>query len=679
MCPEAAESTEQLLAACFPFRFELDANGAMRSVSGRLQGLLPTAEGRPLLEVFSLRHCAAATTCDDLRGATGTVLVLDALSCRLRLRGQLLSIGPERLCFVGSPWFTDPDELAGTGLRLSDFAPHDPIVEYLSLLQASRAQAHRLDVLAARLARSERRFRSLWTRAFDLVFEVDGGGRFTNANQACCHTLGLAHDELLGRPLASMLTGDGDLLGREILPMVLAGRTLRGVHLRGVRPDGEIVFLEGLVAPRLLDDEVIGGDGFFRDVTRERVARSQLERLNQELEDRVVARTLELDDARERAVHASTAKNLLIATLSHEVRNSMSAVLGFADLLAIGVDGSNQHREWIEGIRRAGGHLMGLLDDALDLSRIEAGKLDIRPGPVDLERLREDLHVLLMPLAERKGLQLVVTGPARRKVVCTDGGRLRQIVLNLGSNAVKFTDTGHVEVRIRCEPERSCAGESLLLVVDVIDTGSGIAPDELTALFDQFKQGRAGNAARVGAGLGLSLSRRLAHLLGGELEVVSEVGTGSRFRLSLPVMRVDCQRPARPARCSPDANPRSRTRLLVVDDHPLSRRATVAVLSAAGFEVASCACGEEAIQQVQSGHLDGILMDLEMPGLGGLEALRRIRSADSPRPWVVMFSGSHSEWDRTRALEAGALDFLTKPVDFEHLVRVLDELAGVTL
>jgi two-component system, sensor histidine kinase len=379
-------------------------------------------------------------------------------------------------------------------------------------------------------------------------------------------------------------------------------------------------------------------------------------------------------EARDAAEHAARAKSNFLATMSHEVRTPMNAVLGAAGLLRKTRLDVPQ-AEYVEMISGAGSVLMNVLDDILDLSKIEAGKLQVLPAPADLDALVRRCADLWAPQAEQAGLAFDLTiQPGVPSWIVVDPARLSQILFNLLSNAVKFTPSGRVGLTVAAagEPGRTT------LTFTISDTGCGIAPDAMPRLFGAFEQADAGVSRQFGGtGLGLAISQQLAGLMGGAITARSEAGQGSRFELRLPV---DIATPANdPAALSADQDlARPGLRILVAEDNPVNRKIVEAMLLPLEAAITFAHNGAEAVEAFRAHVFDIVLMDIQMPVMDGLEATRRIRALGGPgaRTPVIAITANVMEDQRKAYGEAGVDMVVAKPIDAGRLLAAICTLAS---
>lgn len=368
--------------------------------------------------------------------------------------------------------------------------------------------------------------------------------------------------------------------------------------------------------------------------------------------------------ARHVAEEAARTKATFLATMSHELRTPMNGVVATAELL-LDTNHPDEARELTETVIRSGQTLLALINDILDFSKLEAGKVELDPQPTDLRALLSDVVALLAPQIESRRVSVALeVDEAVPRAVCVDSLRLRQIMLNLGANAVKFTHQGGVRISCRATADDD---HPHTLQFNVDDDGIGVANPE--DLFQEFAQADASTTRRYGGtGLGLSICKRLVSLLGGSIQVESRVGVGSRFSFTLDLEPAELRQAPR-WEVWTGGGPTGHA--LVVDDNPVNRMVAQKVLERAGWTVDLAEDGEGAVQKVMSTGFDMVFMDCQMPNVDGFEATRRIRALlDDPPPIVALTANALPE-DREMCLAAGMSDFLTKPVRTEALQRVL--------
>jgi len=392
----------------------------------------------------------------------------------------------------------------------------------------------------------------------------------------------------------------------------------------------------------------------------------------------------ELAAAKEQAEAATRAKSEFLANMSHEIRTPMNAILGFTEVLRRGFGkGEAERQKYLDTIRSSGQHLLQLINDILDLSKVESGRLEVervRFAPHALAR--EVVEVLSVKAREKGiGLALEVEGPIPATVL-SDPTRLRQILTNLVSNAIKFTERGGVRIVARLET----GGEGPRLAFEVVDTGIGVSPEALGRIFDPFVQADSSVTRRFGGtGLGLAISRLFARLLGGDISARSEPGRGSSFLVTLdpgPLDGVALLEPrealARPQSAEADRVERWElppARVLVVDDGEENRELVQLVLEDVGVEVEGAENGRIGVDRALAGRFDAILMDMQMPVMDGYVATRTLREAGCTTPIIALTANAMKGFEK-ECLEAGCTGYLTKPVDIDVLVRTLAELLG---
>ncbi|MCX6910479.1 MAG: ATP-binding protein [Verrucomicrobia bacterium] len=387
----------------------------------------------------------------------------------------------------------------------------------------------------------------------------------------------------------------------------------------------------------------------------------------------------QLEDAKRSAEAANRAKSVFLANMSHEIRTPMNAILGFSQLMQRDPVLTAQQRQHLDTINRSGEHLLALINDILEVSRIEAGRTTLNTTAFDLHALLHDVEMMFRLRTDDKQLHFAIerVGEVSRYVI-TDESKLRQVLINLLGNAVKFTDKGGVTLRVQTQPAE---GAVLRLQVEVEDSGPGIAPDEMNRLFDPFEQTRAGRRAGSGTGLGLAISREFVRLMGGDITVTSQIGRGCVFRFDIAVAKGDSSAVARRTalrhvlRLEPGQR---KYRVLIADDVEDNRVLLRNLLETVGFETTQAADGEETLRQYEQWRPDLILLDLRMPVVDGYEVIRRIRARhDAPPVRLIVVTASAFQESRNAILAAGADDFIIKPYREAMLLEAIREFLGV--
>ena len=564
---------------------------------------------------------------------------MQALATRAPVRGVVMGIGTSGM---DQRWILiNAQPTAGD----EHGEPQGVVVSFSDITALRREEAERL--------RAERQVDRFFTLSLEMLCIASADGRFLRINPAWTRVLGWSDAELLGHPYIEFVHPDDRERTRIEASRISQGGAATVSENRYRCRDGGWRVLRWMSVG---DGDVVIAAA--HDVTDER------------------ARECELVRAKETAEAAVCAKSEFLATMSHEIRTPMNGVIGLTDLLLDTQLGPEQ-REMLDSIRDSGRALLAILNDILDWSRIQAGRLPLESVAVDPRTVLRDVTTVLRPQAEAKGLRLDLILECERPVL-GDAGRIRQVLFNLIGNAIKFTAAGSVRVGyadLRADGQHPSGSGAFTIE----DTGIGIPDDHIGLLFERFTQVDASTTRRFGgSGLGLAICRQLASLMQGSITVRSVLGQGSVFTLRLPLasaapVRADLK----PERSGPAPRP---LRLLLAEDNLINQRVAIGLLTRAGHQVEVTTNGVEAVAAFARGGWDGVLLDVQMPEMDGLEAARVMRAtelaAGRSRLPIVAITASAMTDERAACLAAGMDDVLAKPLTREALDRLLERWGG---
>jgi len=543
------------------------------------------------------------------------------------------------------------------------------------------------------VARSEERLRRTIDAALDGVISMDGRGRIIGWNDQAAAIFGHARADAMGKDLAALIIPpelrEGHTKGLEHFLATGVGPVLnRRIEITGLHRDGRTFPVELAITAMKVGNS-FEFSAFVRDIS----TRKEAERSLRENSAAIQSANEALRLANQEARAANQSKSVFLANMSHEIRTPMTALLGFVDILAESSTSTAERTDAIQTIRRNGEHLLAVINDILDISKIEAGRMRMESVPCALAAIVRDATALLRQRAVDKGLAFhVESATPLPQTIRTDPIRVKQILINLLGNAIKFTHAGTVRLTVRAVTDD--ADHATWIEFDVADTGIGLNPDEARNLFQPFSQADTSTTRRFGGtGLGLAISKRLAQQLGGHLQLLHSVpAEGSVFRLTIDpgpldgVTIADLPMDADDAAVPPATTPSRESpslhgiRVLLAEDGPDNQRLIQHICRRAGIEVVVVENGQAAMEcalaeQARGSPFAVILMDMQMPVMDGYSATEGLRRQGYQGP-IIALTAHNMSGDRDKCLAAGCSEYASKPVDRGLLLETIRRLAA---
>jgi len=556
------------------------------------------------------------------------------------------------------------------------------LVEYVGTVMdvTERKQAeNELRRLNQSLRESERKYRELVENANSIILHWGRDGRVIFLNEFGQRFFGYTEAEIRGRHVVGTIVPETESDGRglqQLIDEICANPVAFEQNINeNVRRNGERVWI-AWTNKKVLDaqGQVAEILSIGSDITARKRAEEELRRHQEHLEDLVKQRTEQLAEAKDRAETANRAKGTFLANMSHELRTPLNAVLGFSRLLKNDPDVTPKQQEALDIIVRSGEHLLNLINNVLDMAKIESGRVALKESEVDLKQLLHEMQSLMGVGAVEKGLRFALErDPDLPRFIAVDAGKLRQVLLNLLGNAIKHTDSGGVKLRARLASIHG--SEKAKVRFEVEDSGPGISQEDCRRIFFPFVQLGDKAPAQAGTGLGLAICKQYVELMGGRIGVTSKPGKGSVFYFEIPVRvlpsvaeRDELKNP----RILGLAEGQPRYRLLIVEDQPENRLLLRRLLEPLGFELREAANGQEAVALFEQWHPDLIWMDIRMPVMDGLEAARRIRATQAGADTKIIALTAHAlEEEREPIMAAGCDDLVRKPIREQELFGAL--------
>jgi signal transduction histidine kinase/CheY-like chemotaxis protein len=530
----------------------------------------------------------------------------------------------------------------------------------------------------ASLRESEEKFRRIMEAYPNAMYlyhaESDGKVSLVEANPTARQNFSIQLSELFDLGIAPVLPNLANVSFGSLLGQVARGE-LGPQSFETAHPDPHKVQYYGIhifqTSPGNIALEI-------SDISERKRAEQELFDVNRQLEDAIVRS----NQMAYQAEAATVAKSRFLANMSHEIRTPLNAILGFSQLLQADSQGySSQQKKWVETINRSGEHLLGLLNDILEFSKIESGGQTLSLRNFDLQAMLSDLAMVYQSRAESRQLCFEVDGIERLpRYIVADEQKLRQILINLLGNSVKFTNQGCIQLRTWVEAGAKAYEPRLIIQVE--DTGQGIAAEEMRTLFDVFEQTQAGRRQGQGSGLGLAICRQFARLMGGDVSVTSQESCGSVFRLDIPIKlgsaelvqeKTDLRRVLHVQQSRGEA-----CKVLIVDEQEDNLRLLVELLEPTGFEIQTARNGVDGLGLFLTWSPALILMEARMPDMKGEEVIRLIRHGDQYQVKIITITASATEESRSAMLAAGADDFMAKPFRHAELFEKIQLLTGVS-
>ncbi len=576
----------------------------------------------------------------------------------------------------------DDEELALRAVRAGaqDYLVKGEISDQL-LMRAIRYAIERKRTETT-LRESQMRYRALFENANTGIFLIALDGHYLNVNQQAATMLGMSVEATIGLPAVHFILDGEQIDFRTQSQILLAGTTIPLYEcevLRGESPPLPLEVNTTLVRDALENPLYI--QSIARDISKRRQIEKTLNAERAQLAQHVAERTTELSIANSELMRNARLKDEFLATVSHELRTPLSVILTLSEALQEAIYGAvnESQQKALQRIRKSGRHLLALINDILDISKIESGKLDLEIGPTSVQTICEDSIQMVQEAADAKKLTLIMALDPTITIVLADGRRLMQVLLNLLNNAIKFTpEDGTVEIKVYGD----LTTETVTFAVR--DTGIGIVKEDLPRLFQPFVQLDSRLSRRYqGAGLGLALVYRLVRLHGGSVSVISEPEQGSTFSVALPWQKgtqkiaYDVEK-GMGARDQEEAlrivhDKSSMPLILVVEDHLVALDAMDNYLRVNGYRVLAARTGVDAIAQAREHQPDLILMDIQMPEMDGLEAIQSIRKLEGmAKQPIIALTALAMPGDRDRCLAAGATAYISKPISLRYLHHTIE-------
>ncbi len=631
-----------------PFYFVLNRNMEIEQCGQSFQKWLQVEKGDRIEQVFSIYQPAGIPLVfDAIAACNGKLIVLDTLDGKNRWKGQPEYLADEHLIlFIGYPSLNSMEDLLAKNLSAEDFAIGNPMVEMLQMQQSQKN-------LEAQLVINEKRYRDLYNYSQALICTHDLSGKLLSVNPTICETLGYSSEEMIGKLITDFLPPENNETFKErYLDVIVKEGRSKGIF-PVISKDGErlsLLYQNYKVEEAGMDSYVIG---FSQDIT-----------------DRIkIEEALQI--AKDEVENASRAKQSFLANMSHEIRTPMNGILGIGSLL-YKTNLTPKQREFTKLIIESGNNLLHIVNDILDLSKLDSGHFNLESTPFELaDKILSTLQAFHFK-AEDKGIDLCFNNKLKKNLVIEgDPYRFGQVLNNLLSNALKFTSEGSITVTA----EQLTTTQPAMFQISVADTGIGISKESLPTIFEQFVQAGADITRKYGGtGLGLTISKNLVEMQGGSIHVESKLNKGSTFTVRIPYKLSSESILKKELRKSGGVKSMERKRILVAEDVPANQLIAKHILKSWGHVVTIADNGRDVLRLLEKNNYDLVLMDIHMPEMNGVVTTREIRKLTNSKkaniPIIAVTAAAFKD-ETERYLEAGMNDFITKPYTEEKLFEVI--------
>ncbi len=545
------------------------------------------------------------------------------------------------------------------------------------------------------LTASEEKFRLIIEQSSEGISLTDENCIIIEWNSKMAKLSGIPRRKALGRPLWELLVNIISPERRTHGYLEKIKNTLSEALSTGLSPmfnsptevvmkqNGKTLYIQQTLFP-IKTSKGYRLASFYRNITKQKLTEEELKQYQEHLEDLVKERTKELSRseaglrlAKEQAERANKAKTVFLSSMSHEIRTPLNAVLGFSQLLLRDATLSPQQNEWLLTINHSGEHLLALINDILEISRIESGRVTLSPDIFDLRAFIDELAKMFRNRLETKNVKLKIEQDKNLpRYIEVDGNKIRQIFINVIGNAVKFTEEGEITIHIFTKRIDS----QLRLAAEISDTGPGISSEDMKKVFETFSQ-TALSISKGGTGLGLSISRQFARLMGGDITVKSRLGKGSTFYIELNIKRISklvLKKPGKGKEVAGIEKGQKTFRILVADDEPANRRLIMELLLKTGFKAEEAANGQEVIVSCRNSPPDLIFLDISMPVMNGYEVIRKLKTMEKDRhvPIIAVTASAFDE-NKKATLKVGADGYIRKPYKLKEIFDALQAFLGV--